>query len=317
MMIVNNRIESHHRPILVTGVHRSGTTWVGRMLAAGPQVAYLSEPLNVWHRSGVMRASTRHWYSYICEENQENYLAAFQEMLQFDYHANLEVKSIKSVKDVMRMFRDWWIFRNGRRNHQIPLIKDPFAVFSTEWFSRNLECRVIIVVRHPAAVASSLMKLGWDFDFSDLLAQPMLMRDWLQPYKAEMEALLESPNDLIAQSCLLWRMVYKVVDELKERTPSLLVIRHEDISIDPLDEFSKLYGVLDLEFSQEVQSSIVTASSEKNPGETSKRTVHSVRIDSRSLVKSWQQRLNQVDIERIRKLTSDVAALYYSDGDWA
>ncbi len=31
-------------PILVTGTHRSGTTWVGKMLAAGPSTAYISEP---------------------------------------------------------------------------------------------------------------------------------------------------------------------------------------------------------------------------------------------------------------------------------
>jgi hypothetical protein len=43
-------------PILVTGAHRTGTTWVGKMLAASPQVAYISEPLNVWHRPGVLRA---------------------------------------------------------------------------------------------------------------------------------------------------------------------------------------------------------------------------------------------------------------------
>ena len=27
-------------PILVTGAHRTGTTWVGKMLAASPQVAF-------------------------------------------------------------------------------------------------------------------------------------------------------------------------------------------------------------------------------------------------------------------------------------
>ena len=42
-------------PILVTGVHRSSTTWVGKMLTANKQYVYVSEPLNVLHRRGVMR----------------------------------------------------------------------------------------------------------------------------------------------------------------------------------------------------------------------------------------------------------------------
>ena len=34
------------RPILVTGSFRSGSTWVGRMIASHPRIAYVSEPLN-------------------------------------------------------------------------------------------------------------------------------------------------------------------------------------------------------------------------------------------------------------------------------
>ena len=310
-------IEQNPLPILVSGAHRSGTTWVGKMLAADSQVAYISEPLNVWHRPGVFRAPTKYWYSYICEDNEDDYLGAFQEMLSFDYHTELEFRSIKSVKDIFRMLRDWRVFWNGRRNHQIPLIKDPFAVFSGEWFNKGLGCRVIIVVRHPAAVTSSLMKLGWSFDMRDLLNQPLLLRDWLEPFKGEMEKILESPGDLIAQSCLLWRMVYQSVNELRQKLPELIILRHEDISIDPVDEFSRLYQYLGLEYTSDIQSAIRAASSADNPSETSNRSVHSVRIDSQSLVKSWKQRLSSSDIDRIRQLTNDVAPIYYTDEDWA
>ena len=51
------------RPILVTGAHRSGTTWVGKMLAASREVAYISEPLNKWHRPGVMAIPVEYWYT--------------------------------------------------------------------------------------------------------------------------------------------------------------------------------------------------------------------------------------------------------------
>ncbi len=64
-------------PILVTGAHRTGTTWVGKMLAAGPGTAYISEPLNVLHRPGVLSAPVQHWYTYICSENEAQYLPGF------------------------------------------------------------------------------------------------------------------------------------------------------------------------------------------------------------------------------------------------
>ena len=308
--------EKNSRPILVTGTHRSGTTWVGRMLAADPEIAYISEPLNVWHRPGVMRAPTRYWYTYICEDNQLEYETAFQEMFAFHYHGWLEIKSLRSVKDFIRMGRDWGTFWQASRNNQIPLIKDPFAIFSTEWFAHTLGCQVVIVVRHPAAVASSLARLDWDFDFSDLLDQPLLMRDILEPFKVDMKSMLASEEDVVAQSSLLWRMLYKTVNFLREKHPDFIVIRHEDISIDPLGQFEQLYGTLGLDYSSQVRQIIQSSSSVKNPKEVSQSKVHSVRVDSQANIKNWQQRLSESDIERVRYLTRDVAPLYYSDEDW-
>ena len=36
-------------PILVTGLPRSGTSWVGKMLAASGELVYVNEPLNPQH----------------------------------------------------------------------------------------------------------------------------------------------------------------------------------------------------------------------------------------------------------------------------
>lgn len=38
--------------LLVTGIHRSGTTWIGKMLAASGGLTYANEPLSVVHRKG-------------------------------------------------------------------------------------------------------------------------------------------------------------------------------------------------------------------------------------------------------------------------
>src|SRR5512138_4041354 len=189
-------------PILVTGAHRSGTTWVGKMLAADARTAYISEPLNVLHRPGVFRANVRCWYQYICEENENEYLPAFQELLEFDYYLWDEIRSLRSRKDFLRMGRDFLIFYNGLMRGQRALLKDPFAVFSTPWFARRLNCRIVITVRHPAAFASSLKRLNWLFDFQHLLDQPLLMRDHLESYRDEMCAI--KSDDVIGQAALLW-----------------------------------------------------------------------------------------------------------------
>jgi glutaredoxin-related protein len=198
---------SELRPILVTGAHRSGTTWVGRMLAASDHFGYISEPLNVWHRPGVMRTPVKHWYTYICEENEEKYRKAFQETIKFQYHTIQEIQSLRSLKDIMRMGRDWRAFSQGRKNRQRAVVKDPFAVFSSRWFFNHLGCSVVITVRHPAAFVSSLKRLNWPFEFSDLLKQPLLIRDLLSPFHKELEEMVVSPGDVIERSCLLWRLI--------------------------------------------------------------------------------------------------------------
>ena len=94
-------------PILVTGTHRSGTTWVGKMLAADSATAYISEPLNVLHRPGVFHTKVYHWYQYICADNEHEFLPAFHELLDFDYKLWDEIRSLRSWHDILRMGRDF------------------------------------------------------------------------------------------------------------------------------------------------------------------------------------------------------------------
>jgi hypothetical protein len=301
-------------PILVTGAHRSGTTWVGKMLAADACTAYISEPLNVLHRPGVFRAKVKYWYQYICEDNESEYLPAFSELLEFDYHLWDEIRSLRSRRDVLRMGRDFYIFYNGLMRGQRALLKDPFAVFSTPWFAKRLNCQVVITVRHPAAFASSLKRLHWPFDFQDLLNQPLLMRDHLEPYRAEMESV--RGEDVIGQAALLWKLIYRSIHASRGLHPAFRVVRHEDLSLDPVPGYSALYDVLGLEFTPRVEKTILNSSSSENPRELSRKKVHDIQLDSRATVDNWKKRLTAEEIERIRTVTSEVSALYYSDAEW-
>ena len=305
---------SERNPILVTGGHRTGTTWVGRMLAADADTAYISEPLNVLHRPGVFSARVKHWYNYINTENEADYLPAFHELLDFRYHLWDEIRSIRSSKDFLRMGRDFQIFFRGEMQGQRALIKDPFAVFSTPWFADRLKCRVVFVVRHPAGFASSLKRLNWPFDFRDLLDQPLLMRDHLEDDRADMENI--QADDIVSQAALLWRMIYRVVHSTRNLHPDFKVVRHEDLSLDPILGYRELYGSLGLDFTPKVEKIILTSSSSENPAEVSKKKVHSVKLDSLANMDNWKKRLDAEEIARIRKITESVSHLYYSDAEW-
>lgn len=340
--------------ILVTGAHRSGTTWVGKMLCASNEAAYISEPLNVLHRPGVFRAPVKYWYTVISasdRQSEEQYLPAYQELLRFQYHLGLELKSLRSRKDFLRMGRDLGIFIQGRLLRQRPLLKDPFAIFSTPWFIERLGCQVVVTLRHPLAFVSSLKRLGWSFSFEDLLAQPLLMESvgivpdakpglpleaasmrmstseggsttgQLAPFRNEIEDLLareaeSGAADIITQASLLWKIIYQVVAELQQRFPQIHVVRHEDLSLDPLGSFGNLYKALSLTYTARAQEKIRASSASENPKEGSQRNAFAVRLDSRANLSNWKKRLTPDEIERIRSITETVAARYYSDYDW-
>jgi hypothetical protein len=277
-------------------------------------VAYISEPLNVLHRPGVMRAGVPLWYTYVTDDNEAQYLPAIRETLRFRYHLLAEIASLRSGHDFLRMCRDSGIFLRGWLLRQRALLKDPFVVFSLPWFSERLGCEIIVTVRHPAGFASSLKRLNWPFDFGDLLAQPRLMHDYLEPYRSRMQAM--PPDDVIGQASLLWAMIYRSVQSMCRSLPNVHIVKHEELSVDPLPGFASLYNQLGLAFTPDVQRAIRESSSSENPAELSKDRVHSVRLDSRANLHNWKRRLAPEEIRRIRLLTEEVAHDYYPEVDW-
>ncbi|MFM8322191.1 MAG: hypothetical protein ACKOC5_14860, partial [Chloroflexota bacterium] len=80
--------------------------------------------------------------------------------------------------------------------------------------------------------------------------------------------------------------------------------------------YQALYAGLGLDFTPQVQHTILTSSSSENPGELSKKKVHSVRLDSRANLYNWKKRLTPEEIRRIRHLTEDLAAHFYPEIEW-
>jgi hypothetical protein len=284
------------------------------MLAASGEVGYISEPLNVLHRPGVMNIPVRRWYTYICADNESEYLPALRQTLAFHYHLGTELLSLRSRKDLLRLGRDWGGFVNARYHRLRPLLKDPFAVFSIPWFIERLGCQVVVTVRHPAAFASSLKRLGWTFQLEDLLAQPLLMRDGLEPFRTQMETI--SPEDRIGRASLLWKMIYQMVDEYHRRYPQLEIVCHEELSQDPVSGFRSIYSDLDLDFTSGAQMAILNSSSDDNPVEVSPTAVHSIRLDSRASLGNWKRRLDAGEIARVRQITAGMSECYYPASSW-
>ncbi len=314
MTLLSEPFSGHRFPILVTGTHRAGTTWVGRTLTASGETAYINEPLSRIHRPGVFGADVPQWYFYVCAENEAPFLRAFQQTLAFRYGWRRELQAVRSLRDVARMGRDGFRFLKARVMRQRPLLKDPFAVFSLPWFVERLHVQAVVVVRHPAAVVSSWLRLGWVVSPYALLRQPLLLAQVLKP--DEVAALEEARSaEPLVQAALLWRIIYRVVAGYQAKEQAL-VVRHEDLALAPVEEFRALYAALGLHFRPRVQRMIEKTTAGKD-GETDPKHPHRVQLNSKAVTRVWRQRLSPEQIARIRELTEPVASQFYSEADWA
>ena len=105
----------------------------------------------------------------------------------------------------------------------------------------QFDMQVLVLIRHPAAFCSSLKIMNWQFDFKNFLRQPLLMEAYLYAYKKEIKEFTQSEKDIIDQSILLWNCIHFTVKKFQERNTDWIFIRHEDISLDPCDQFRLLY----------------------------------------------------------------------------
>lgn len=307
----------HDAPILVTGMHRSGTTWVGRMLAAAPGVGYIDEPLCVGADRGVLDCDVDRWSTYITNENAGDYVEGFARALAFDYSLSASLRRIRGARDLMRTAKHYSVARVNRALSSRPLIKDPFAVFSLPFFQERLGCRIVVVVRHPAAVVASLKRLKWRFDLGELLAQPLLVDQQLGPLRADLQAASQVPLDQVLHWSLLWRAIYSSVASFSNDPGRSIIVRHEDLARDPLGSFESLYSQLGLAFTEDARQAVARSSRRDNPKESSvRRRTASVRLDSLAQLDQWRTRLAPAEVIRIREAVSKVGDAFYPSEAW-
>lgn len=311
-------------PILVTGSHRSGSTWVGKVLSTSPQVGYIHEPFNVSNPyPGTCRANFDYWYTYVNRENEGPYYAGLKEALAFNFDLKGAIAAIDAPLDPLRVLRDFTLFKTYQLRNFRPLVKDPLALFSAPWLAERFGMDILLLVRHPAAFCGSLKKANWRFPFSSFLEQPLLLRDYLEPFQDDMIACAQSDTDIIEQACLLWRIIHYMILCYREQYPHWIVARHEDLSRDPLNGFETIFQALNLEFSPQVRQKI-SLYSLQGGNSTSASDDKAARIgsnedlvrDSKSNIVSWKKRLTDQEIQLIHHRVSDISNHFYTDAEW-
>lgn len=130
----------------MTGVPRSGTTWLARLLALSRGAALAGrEPMNPRGRQYALGGTLTGW-TRLSEPTPRQ-----RRLLRAAYRG-----------------RNPWVHsRYGHRQWAAPLpgttvvVKDPYALLSTAAVARATGARPVLVYRHPGAVLASYRRVGW------------------------------------------------------------------------------------------------------------------------------------------------------------
>jgi hypothetical protein len=304
------------RPILVTGSHRSGTTWTGKMIAQSPEVVYLQEPFNLsYYNPGLCGAQFVTSFRYITADNEANYLPHFRKTAAFSYNWRGGLSRVKGPGTFWHVLQEGYKFGRHQGTGHRPLFKDPFAVLSAEWMAERLNTAVVVLIRHPAAFVSSVKRFNWITPLYQLLEQPLLMRDLLEPCRADLEEYSKDKYGVIAKAAAFWKFVYFVVDGYRQRHADWLFVRHEDLSRAPVEGFRQIFEFVDLPYTANIIQTIQEYSDKKNPKQAEGDTSVAL-LNSRANIYNWKERLTTEEIDQVRLITEDVAQLFYTDEEW-
>lgn len=238
LLMAEGLMTSRRPPILLAGMPRSGSTWVGAVMATAGSVRYYMEPFNAqWRR--------------LAEPFQFRYVRADESVGRFDAYARAAFDgriggpSIERHRSPQYHRYAWW---PGR-----VLIKEVHAILALDRVEALVDPAVVVIVRHPCAVASSWARLDkerpgggmWgevDAHLATLLGQPALLDDHLGPYVD----VLTSARTYLEKVGALWGALYTVMLRQARANPDWVVVTHEAISRDPAREFAAIFASVGL-----------------------------------------------------------------------
>ena len=308
----NHRISNW---IFVTGVIRSGTTFVGDILSHGLSVDYLHEP---FHGGYTQPGHVELLPRYVSSGDTSEHVREYNDQLDRLFRYQLDMRTSrydgdsrlrKLAKSVVGS-RGPFYLRIAKVNPfaSACVIKDPVARLVTGHLYRRYDVKPVIVMKHPVSLAASLERVKWYPELEEYRRDNALRRDFFAGDDAFFER--SWPNRLL-ESMGHWRATYKFLLDEAERYGDWTVVVHEDLSADPQTEFRRLFDNVGLEFSASAARKVERLTGSKSPTERAGR-VQDFRRDSSKIFETRRQMVPHETRQQIFDIVHDVALRVYT-----
>lgn len=264
---------SYQNAVFLAGIGRSGTTWLSNVINYNNDYRYIFEP---FYEKKVSICKNFDSKQYIRESsNGENFLEPVKLILSG------RVKSKWSDRFNER------IFTNKR------LIKSIRANLFLKWLHLNFpNLPIVLILRHPCAVAASKIKLNWKRSLDKYLQQKYLMEDFLDPFRQEIERaekLFRSSNDSFENHIFSW-CIENYVPLKQFREKEIYPVFYENICASPESEIKNMFAFFNKKYDKKVLQSVKIAS--RLSGK------HSSIKTGESLTDSWKKHITEEQMYR-------------------
>jgi hypothetical protein len=210
----------HRDAVALVGSGRGGTTWIAEMINYDNAYRFIFEPFNP-RTMPLCRAFANRQY------------------LRPDDARPEFVAPARAI--VGGRFRNGWAdYYNHRLVSSKRLIKDIRVHLCLRWlFELCPGMPIVLLFRHPCAVAASRLRYGWGHDLGSLLEQTQLVDDHLAPFRAQIERLSDPFEMHVAQWC-----IENYVPLRQFAAGEIHVAFYEDFRKDPRREIARLFAYL-------------------------------------------------------------------------
>jgi hypothetical protein len=277
-------------PILVTGVPRSGTTWLARVLATADRVALAGrEPMNPRGKQYALAHTLNGW-------------------------TRLEQTTARqrwALRTAYRGINPWLYSRYGRRQWTASLpwtrlvVKDPFAMLSLPAVVSVTGARVVLLYRHPGAVLASYQRMGWQPDVDELL--PIV--EQLRTSGSVGDPSWAAPPDLdlsrppIAMGWF-WGVLCATALADLSTLPGSIVVSHEEVATGGPAAIARLFGALGL---NATRATDLEYGEHPGPAQgTGPRRLHNFDRSPTEVANAWRDKLGNGELELIEATTATV-----------
>jgi len=283
--------------VLVAGLPRSGTTWVGEVLGRTVGARYLHEPDNQLVRPDAWWAKRRLGPYPELEPGADG--GDYERLWARAFAGGPRRSPLYAGARILQRAGAPHISGplaspRWHRNRTVPgplVVKSVHCARALEWTVDRFRPAVVVVERHPFGVISSWRKLGWD-DFLDTDRQALR-------YSAAVLGVTPPASGAPWLERAAWHygLLSSYLLRARRRHPEWLVVRHEVLCAGPEPGFRRLSARLGLRFSDEA-ARFLAASNRPGEGYSTQRLWHEQIDGGRSRLTPPERSLVLATLER-------------------